>query len=242
MILRGSKLNERVKRQTSETIEIGVFLALAGGFMDAYSYLCRGKVFANAQTGNMLLLGIKLTEGDIKSAFKYIMPVLAFTLGIFISDTVRYMINKGFSDNKKLLHWRQYTLLIEISLLLSVCFIPQEYNIVANSITSMACGMQVESFRKIHGNGIATTMCVGNLRSGTENLYSFFKEKSKMHLRKAGLYYFIILCFIIGAVLGNICIDIFKEKAMAICVLFLFAGFMMMFKKEWGIYGSSDKK
>ena len=175
MILRGSKLSERVKRQTSETIEIGIFLALAGGFMDAYSYLCRGKVFANAQTGNMLLLGIKLTEGDIKSAFKYIMPVLAFTLGIFISDTVRYTINKGSSDNKKLLHWRQYTLLIEISLLLSVCFIPQEYNIVANSITSMACGMQVESFRKIHGNGIATTMCIGNLRSGTENLYSFFK-------------------------------------------------------------------
>ena len=237
MILRGSKLSERVKRQTSETIEIGIFLALAGGFMDAYSYLCRGKVFANAQTGNMLLLGIKLTEGDIKSAFKYIMPVLAFTLGIFISDTVRYIINKGSSDNKKLLHWRQYTLLIEISLLLSVCFIPQEYNIIANSITSMACGMQVESFRKIHGNGIATTMCIGNLRSGTENLYSFFKEKSKTHLRKAGLYYFIILCFIIGAVLGNICIDIFKEKSMVVCVLFLFVGFMMMFKKEWGKVG-----
>ena len=98
----------------------------------------------------------------------------------------------------------------------------------------MACGMQVESFRKIHGNGIATTMCIGNLRSGTENLYSFFKEKSKTHLIKAGLYYFIILCFIIGAVLGNICIDILKEKSMVVCVLFLFVGFMMMFKKEWG--------
>ena len=44
-----------MKKQTSETIELGIFLALAGGFMDAYSYICRGGVFANAQTGNILL-------------------------------------------------------------------------------------------------------------------------------------------------------------------------------------------
>jgi len=55
-----------VKSQTSETLRIGIFLTLSGGFQDAYSYLCRGKVFANAQTGNMLLLGIKLTKGESK--------------------------------------------------------------------------------------------------------------------------------------------------------------------------------
>ena len=42
-------------KQTSESIELGILLALSGGIMDAYSYMARGKVFANAQTGNMLL-------------------------------------------------------------------------------------------------------------------------------------------------------------------------------------------
>ena len=46
----------------SESIKLGVILAIAGGFMDAYSYMCRGKVFANAQTGNILLLGINISE------------------------------------------------------------------------------------------------------------------------------------------------------------------------------------
>ena len=32
------------KRQISESIEVGIFLALSGGFMDAYSYINRGKV------------------------------------------------------------------------------------------------------------------------------------------------------------------------------------------------------
>ena len=41
--------------QMSETLRLGIILALSGGFMDAYSYLERGNVFANAQTGNLLL-------------------------------------------------------------------------------------------------------------------------------------------------------------------------------------------
>lgn len=50
-------------KQTSESIELGILLALSGGIMDAYSYMARGKVFANAQTGNMLLFGIYLSGG-----------------------------------------------------------------------------------------------------------------------------------------------------------------------------------
>ena len=49
--------------QISESIGLGTILALSGGFMDAYSYIERGKVFANAQTGNMLLFGVNLSEG-----------------------------------------------------------------------------------------------------------------------------------------------------------------------------------
>ena len=45
-------------RQMSETIKLGILLALSGGFMDAYSYIQRDQVFANAQTGNMLLFGV----------------------------------------------------------------------------------------------------------------------------------------------------------------------------------------
>ena len=35
-------------------------LTLSGGLQDAYTYLRRGRVFANAQTGNIVLLGQSL--------------------------------------------------------------------------------------------------------------------------------------------------------------------------------------
>ena len=68
--------------QRSESFRATAMLAVAGGFLDAYTYLCRGQVFANAQTGNMVLLAIRLAEGSWAQAFHYLMPILAFALGI----------------------------------------------------------------------------------------------------------------------------------------------------------------
>ena len=58
------------KRQMSESVLVGSLLVLTGGFLDAYSYLCRGEVFANAQTGNIVLLGIQIAEGDWSMALR----------------------------------------------------------------------------------------------------------------------------------------------------------------------------
>lgn len=52
-----------MKKQMSDSWLLAVFLTLAGGFQDAYSYNCRGQVFANAQTGNIVLLGQNLATG-----------------------------------------------------------------------------------------------------------------------------------------------------------------------------------
>ena len=72
--------------------------------MDAYSYIERGKVFANAQTGNMLLFGVNLSEGNYQTMLNYLFPVLAFALGIALADTVR-------TKEPNLLHWRQISFL-----------------------------------------------------------------------------------------------------------------------------------
>ena len=77
------------KQQMSETHLLGLLLALVGGFLDAYTYICRGHVFANAQTGNLVLLGVYLTNGDWSKAFHYFMPVLAFVLGILICEMIQ---------------------------------------------------------------------------------------------------------------------------------------------------------
>ena len=43
-------------RQMSDAFRTTVFLTLSGGFQDAYTYMGRGKHFANSQTGKILLM------------------------------------------------------------------------------------------------------------------------------------------------------------------------------------------
>ena len=50
-------------RHIAEFYGVGVMLAIVGGYLDAYTYISRDHVFANAQTGNMVLLAINIKEG-----------------------------------------------------------------------------------------------------------------------------------------------------------------------------------
>ena len=62
--------------QMSESFLTAVFLSLSGGLQDAYTYLFRGKVFANAQTGNIVLFSAHLFEGEWALSASYLVPVL----------------------------------------------------------------------------------------------------------------------------------------------------------------------
>lgn len=212
---------ERAK-QVSESIELGVILALVGGFMDVYSYMGRDGVFANAQTGNILLVGVHLSEGDPSLAMRYLLPVLCFSLGIMACD----LVHERFSS---VIHWRQVTVIVEAAILFVVSFMSSDYNLPANCLTSLACGMQVESFRKIHGRGVATTMCIGNLRSALQNVDDYVITHKSGFLVNGLLYFGVIIVFVCGAVLGNWCLERFGLAAIRFCSILLLAAFFMMF-------------
>lgn len=217
-------MNKKV--QISDSLSCGILLALSGGCMDAYSYLFRDKVFANAQTGNMLLLGVNLASGNFKEMIIYFWPVLAFILGIVISDIIKH--NTGFTG----MHWRQISVGVEAIFLLSVAFIPQAYNILANSLISFACGIQVESFRKIHGNAIATTMCIGNLRSGMFNFDEYIRTGNKKNLKSSILYFTIIFAFVAGAVIESLLLELFGSFSIIMSVLLLIVALLIMFQSK----------
>lgn len=218
----------KASKQISESLPIMILLTLSGGFMDAYSYLCRGEVFANAQTGNILLFGVNLSMGHWSKALQYVCPVLAFAIGIAVAEFVR----RKFT-NRKHVHWRQIIVFCEAAILFGVMFIPQELNLLANSLTSLACGAQVESFRKIQGSGMATTMCIGNLRMATQSICDYWFTKDKTAMEKGFLFFGIIAIFTIGAIMGNVSVRLFSEKAILVSSILLITAFsIMLINKE----------
>ena len=215
----------------SESLLLGGLLAMAGGFFDAYTYLCRGGVFANAQTGNIVLFGLKLAEGEWQRALTYLLPILAFAFGVVAAELVK---RHGKRENRPDagLHWRQVIVIAEIVLLAVVAFLPQQMNMVVNTVISFVCAMQVETFRKVRGSAFATTMCTGNLRSGTEQLIIWRQTGNRKAAHKARHYYAIILWFIAGAALGALCTDTWGERALLLTCAPLLAAFGLMFREE----------
>ena len=186
--------------QMSEAFITALFLSVSGGLQDVYTYLYRGKVFANAQTGNIVLMAVKLFAGEWGETLRYLMPLCAFALGIFVAEFIRLKLKR-----MQWLHWRQLVVLFEILMLFVVGFLPQELNLLANSLVSFSCAMQVQSFRKVNGYAFASTMCIGNLRSGTESLSIYLRDRNIGALKKTAHYYGIILIFAIGAGIGGVC-------------------------------------
>lgn len=216
-----------MKKQTSESFHLGALLAITGGMLDAYTYLVRGGVFANAQTGNVVLLGVRLIQGQWPLVLHYLIPISAFAVGVIVAEIVKQRFRYSGA-----IHWRQITVALELLLLAIVAFLPSKLDNVANVAVSFVCAVQVESFRKVNGNAFTTTMCTGNLRSGTERLFLYLKTGERDHWRRAIQYYGIILCFIAGAALGALCAGGMGRTGVLVSLLPLSAALIMMFERK----------
>lgn len=213
--------------QMSDSFRTAVFIILSGGFQDAYTYTCRGEVFANAQTGNIVLLSTALFQRDWGVMLKYLIPVLSFLVGTAVAECIHIRL-KSYEK----IHWRQIILLCEIVLLFVVGFLPRPVEALANALVSFVCALQVQTFHKVRGHAYASTMCIGNLRAGMEALCAYFHVKDKEILLKAATYFGVILVFGIGAGLGSILTLLFGYKAIWICCAFLSVSFGMMFTHQ----------
>ena len=74
---------------TAESVRLGILLAIVGGFLDAYTFVGRGGVFANAQTGNIVLFAIEAAKRNWGQALVHVPPILAFIAGVVVAEMIR---------------------------------------------------------------------------------------------------------------------------------------------------------
>ena len=105
---------------------------------------------------------------------------------------------------------------------------PHSMDMFATIIVSFSCAMQVQAFRKVNGYSYASTMCIGNLRSGTAALSMYMRNKKKEQLRQAGYYFGVILAFAIGAGIGGVFSMLYGIHVIWISCGLLLVSFLLM--------------
>lgn len=211
------KIKEFFKTTIHESLLIGILLAIVGGFLDIYTYLLKGNVFANAQTGNMVLMGLKIAQQDYFEALYYFLPISAFFLGIVISEYIKHRLSKV-----QYLEWEHLILIIEIIILAVIAFIPKQIpNLVSNVTIGLVCSLQVNTFRTTNGLPYASTMCTGNLRSAGQKLSAYLFNHDQKSLYHCLRYLIIIFFFIFGAIIATGLINLFGQISLLFCCFLL---------------------
>ena len=222
-----SKDNRHTHGQMSEAFRTAIFLTLSGGLQDAYTYMCRGKVFANAQTGNIVLMSSHFFDGEYMQGCRYLIPLCAFCAGILAAETIHRHLK-----HMTHMHWRQTIVLMEIVILFLVGFVPASLNTLANALVSFVCAMQVQTFRKVAGSPYASTMCIGNLRSGMDSLCAYMHTGNQLLLHKTLQYFAVIIIFALGAGIGSWLTVSYGIQAIWVSCILLSVSFCIMFIKE----------
>jgi uncharacterized membrane protein YoaK (UPF0700 family) len=186
-----------IEHHVAGSLPSAMLLAMTGGSLDAFIFLNHGHVFAAAMTGNAILLGVSILQHDYAQAIRYLLPIFAFLLGVFLANLL-----------DKSLHHRAVTtgLACEISALFLASFLPRSFpDLAFIPLIAIVAAYQVASFRKADEYAYNSTFITGNLRTAVDGLYDAL---SPTH-RKAGLHKFralsgIVLSFMLGATVGSI--------------------------------------
>ena len=131
-----------------------------GGFLGAFTYVLRGGVFCNAQTGNLVLLALALGEGNWSRVLYLILPITAYFLGALVPEAIAGPIKK-----LHLIRWDTLFIIIEIIAIVILGLIPETAPFQITQITiNFICSMQYNTFRQAQGIPMATTFCTNHLR------------------------------------------------------------------------------
>lgn len=214
-----------------ERISFLLMITFVGGYMNAYTYVTRDGILANMHTANMSRFGISVANGEWAAAGSFFAPILACIFGAAFSELFKKKVelNQGLHGD-----WRKYALLLEGAVMLAVGMIPLSVPSLPVTVAiSFFMGFQLCLFRKFEGTAHNTTICTGNLRNVGQLLFAALDERQKENFIKLGKFASLTFSFAFGAVPGTWMSNLFAEKAVWACSLFLFglAAWILCFEK-----------
>jgi uncharacterized membrane protein YoaK (UPF0700 family) len=202
---------------------VALLLAASGGFLDAFTYFGHGHVFANAMTGNVVLLGINAAAGETRQALSHLWPILAFLLGVAVAKSLRLpRFSRWVQDPSR------PALSLEILFLSGAGWLPRDFPSQPLVLAiSFLAAVQSSTFPRVEKWAYNSTMTTGNLRQFGEAAFAALVNRPDPESsRKAKLLAGVCLAFTLGAVAGGGVTSALHNRALIVCALLLFCAWV----------------
>lgn len=176
-------------------------LTAAAGSADALSYLGLGRVFTANMTGNLVLLGVAIGQGQVAGSLRSVIAFAGFGIGVLVGAGAT-------ARSKEATVWPpSVTLVVVVELGLLVAF-AAGWEIAGDrpatlaldlliALSAGAMGMQTAAARRLNVAGVTTTFVTGTLTGLIAELASVGPDWARSRRWAATL-----ACVVIGAAAG----------------------------------------
>ena len=203
-------------------------LTFVAGFWGSFTYLLRGNVFCNAQTGNVVLMGMALGAGQWRHALYYLIPISAYIAGAFFSDLLPNPVKHRFP-----IRWETLLIAVEILVVLFLGLLPESAPVQISQVAvNFIASMQYNTFRQADGVAVSTTFATNYIRQIGVGLAAEVRHRrspEKPHRKRLAAHFQMLLYFFGGAVAGSVACLSLAGRAMLLTLLplgFLFAALL----------------
>jgi uncharacterized membrane protein YoaK (UPF0700 family) len=207
---------------------IACLFAVAGGYMDAYSYLAHGHVFANAQTGNFVFFSVYASGGQWGRAARHLPPIVAFSLGVVVSKLL------GLHSHEDSFRVTLLCQGVELSILAALAVVGDRLpNVCVVPIISFVAALQNTSFDRVGSWPFNSAMVTGNLRDAISGLVLWIAGREPVeNRRKAITLGLICISFVAGALCGGGYTRLGVGHALLPCLAVVAAASLLTWRKH----------
>ena len=208
------------EEREAPSLSNSALLAVIGGFLDGFTYVGHGHVFANAMTGNVVLLGIYGVAHSWQQSLRHLPPILTFLVGIAAARALTLPKLRRLMP-----HTHRNVLLIELFILTVIAFLPNDtHDFWITTSIAFTASMQVETFRTVKGHSFNSTFTTGNLRSLSEGVFDWlFRNNINDARERARDFAVICLAFFLGATIGGSSTSYLRNRALFIDIALMTA-------------------
>jgi len=209
-------------KKPERTLPVAALLITAAGMLDAFTYVGYGGVFANAMTGNIVLLVVRLAKGEIPGSLPFAAPIIAYLCGVAVAHALKEKPLRRLIPSPARL-----SLGLEIAFLIVVAFLPKGVPdmLVVTGIAFVAA-LQATAFTRLGEFAYTSVTTSANLRhfAGATMAWLVFGQdgkKRRENRREALFFLCLCACFIGGALLGAMATLAFGHAAVWLPVALL---------------------
>lgn len=213
-------------------------LIMISGFYGAFTYLLRGNVFCNAQTGNVVLMGLAFGLGKWQEALYYLIPISAYLLGTIFSELLPNPIKHTFK-----IRWDTLLIGVEMCVVIFLGFLPEDMPVQISQVAiNFIASMQYNTFRQAQGTPVATTFATNHIRQigvGLAIELKHIKKSDKTHREKLIKHGCMLVFFFLGAVVGTVFCNMWLGRAIWLTLAPLGLLFVLLVRED--LSGDSEK-